>query len=657
MVRVPLGYFKARAHAESSLPVGFDGYRKAVTPGNLARVTHVNNPFFAPSRLEYQMPPFDRIEDEHYMPAFDRGILEQQSEVTAIANSAEPATFDNTVVALERSGRLLHRVSTVFFNKVSADTSPTLQDIQSQIAPKLAAHSDKIKLDTGLFVRIDSLYQRRNDLDLDSEALRLLERYHLDFVRDGAQLSVADKDQLKALNEQLSRLGTQFSQRQLAATNAAAVLVDDASELAGMGADAIETAASAAKARGESGKYLLTFNNFTHQRQLGSISNQKLRQRIYQNSIARGNDGSEHDSSALVLELARLRAQRAQLLGYSNHASYVIADQTAGDANSAVDILTSLAPKAISNARAEARERCEVLGTQELEPWDWLYANELLRKKRFNFDTDAMRPYLELERVLHDGVFYAASQLYGITFTERFDLPTYHPQVRVFEVQDTDGSPLGLFCADYYTRDTKNGGAWMNSLVRQSRLDEQLPVVVNNLNIPLPPAGQATLLSFTEVTTMFHEFGHALHGLFSQVTYPRFSGTSVPRDFVEFPSQVNELWSTWPQVLANFAVHHETGDTMPPQMLDRQLLCSTSHGTSCRPTLCPSLKILAKQCNDLRSVCCANTASTSNWFGHVIEVLILGIFLPADTQRDITHTFGARSLMHSLWSGSNPTVD
>lgn len=494
---------------------------------------------------------------------------EHSAEVAAIATNSHPPTFDNTVAELERSGRLLTRVATVFFNKTSAHTDETLREIQSQVAPRLAAHDDAIKLDPQLFARLDDLHTRRDALNLDAESQQLLERVHLDFVRAGANLSDADKERLKQLNEELSSLSTTFSQNLLAETNAAAVLVDDRAQLDGLSDDAISAAGAAAQARGETGKFLLTFNNFTNQAVLATLSDPEVRRRVFQASISRANSGGEHDNSGVALRMVKLRAQRARLLGYPDHASYVIEDQTAGSAEAAESMLRKLVPAAVANARAEAAERAEAMGHDTIAPQDWSYAAGIVRRRRFDFDASQLRPYFPLEQVLHDGVFWAAEKLYGVSFVERFDLAMYHPDVRVFEVFDADGSALGLFCGDYFTRDSKNGGAWMNCLVKPSKLLDQAPVVTNNLNIPKPAEGQTALLTSSEVKTMFHEFGHALHGLFSAVTYPRFSATSVPRDFVEYPSQVNELWKTWPEVLHNYARHHETGEVMPQELVDK----------------------------------------------------------------------------------------
>jgi len=538
-------------------------------------VTDTNNPFFTPSTLPYQLPPFAAINESHYLPAFERGMADQLAEVDAIASNPEPVTFDNTIVALEKTGDILHRALRVFYSVVSANTNPEIQEIQKAVAPKFAAHNDAIRLNDRLFTRVKDLYDRLDELDLDAEQQWLLRRYHLDFVRAGAELSNEDKDRLKAFNAEISTLSTQFSQNQLAATNEAAVILDDVSELDGMSGDAISAASKAAESRGLDGKYLLTFSNFSVHPQLANLTDPAVRERVYRASITRGNSGGDTDNSATLLRLVKVRAERARLLGYDNHAEYTIADQTAGTPQAALDMLRRLAPAAVANVHAEAAERAKVLGQDAIAPQDWSFATEKLRKERYDFDAGELRPYLQLERVLQDGVFYAANQVFGLTFTERPELLSYLPEVRVFEVFDADGEALGLFCADFFTRDSKNGGAWMNSFVNQSHLTGDKAVVSNNLNIPKPPEGQEALLTFDEVTTMFHEFGHALHGLFSNVTYPRFSGTAVPRDFVEFPSQVNEMWSTWPEILPNYAKHHETGEPMPQELIDRLLESQT----------------------------------------------------------------------------------
>jgi peptidyl-dipeptidase Dcp len=520
------------------------------------------NPFFAPSPLPYRLPPFAEISEEHYAPAFERGMAEQLEEVEAIAASADPPTFDNTVAALERSGQLLNRVSRVFFNQASSDTNPAVQEIQKDVTPKLAQHSDAIHLDRRLFARIRAI----STDELDAEQRWLLERYVTDFVRAGAELAPADQDRLRSLNEQLSTLSTRFEQNLLADTNASAIVIEDAAELDGLSEDAIKAAAETARSRGLDGKYVITLGLPTGQPALSDLVNRDLRERVHRASTQRG----QRDNAELVVQMAGLRAERAALLGYANHAEYVVADQTAPGTRAVTEMLGKLTPAAVANAHREADELREVAGF-DIAAWDWSFYAEKVREARYAIDSRQMRPYFELDRVLRDGVFHAAHKLYGVDFTERADLTGYHPDVRVFEVSDEDGSPLGLFLGDFYARASKRGGAWMNSLVTQSELEGTRPVVVNNLNIAKPPGGEPTLMTFDQVNTMFHEFGHALHGLFSAVRFPRFSGTSVPRDFVEYPSQVNEMWAVWPEVLANYARHHETGEPMPQELVDRML--------------------------------------------------------------------------------------
>ncbi len=533
------------------------------------------NPFFAPSTLPYQLPAFDKIKNEDYTPAFTEGMRQQIAEVDAIANSADAPSFDNTIVAMERSGQLLTRVSNVFFNLTGANTNDAMEAIQLDLSPKLSAHNDAILLNGKLFQRVKTLYDARDSLGLDAESKRLLERYHTDFIRAGAQLSDADKEKLKALNSQLATLSTTFSQNVLKETNAGAVVVDDRAELAGLSDNQIAAAAEAAKARNLPGKYVIALMNTTSQPSEASLENRALRQRLYEASVNRGSHGGEFDNREVIIKIAKLRAERAALLGYPNHATYVLEDETARTTTAVNKLLSDLAPPAVANARREAADMQKLIdkdkGGFKLAAWDWAYYAEKVRQQRYDFDEAQLKPYLELDSVLQNGVFYAANQLYGLTFKERKDLPVYNPDVRVFEVFDADGQPLALFLADMYARGNKRGGAWMNEYVSQSGLFGTKPVVANHLNIPKPPEGQPTLLTFDEANTMFHEFGHALHGMFSHVKYPRFSGTNVPRDFVEYPSQVNEMWATWPSVLANYAKHYQTGAPMPKELLDKVL--------------------------------------------------------------------------------------
>ena len=532
-----------------------------------------HNPFAAPSTLPYQLPPFDKIHDDDFAPAFAAGMAEERREIDAIAANPDKPTFDNTIIAMEKSGAMLNRVSSVFFNLTSSNTNETLEKVQADVAPKLAAHRDAIYLNPRLYARVKALYNTRRLLGLDPQSARLLERYHTRFVRAGAELSDAQKAQLRDYNQQLSQLSTQFEQNLLKGTNAAAVVVDTRAELDGLSDAEISTAAEAAKARGLEGKYVITLQNTTGQPALAQLNNRALREKIFKASIGRCNHGSPYDNTVVVKQIVALAAKRAALLGYPSHAAYVLEDETAKTPEAVNRMLGQLAPAAVANAKRDLAQMQKLADAEhagfKLAAWDWAYYAEKLRKAQYDFDESQMKPYLELDAVLHNGLFYEAHELYGLTFKERTDLPVYHPDVRVFEVFDKDGSKLALFLVDYYKRDSKIGGAWMNEYVSQSDLLGTRPVVVNNLNIPKPAAGQPTLLTFDEVTTMFHEFGHALHGMFSDVKYPYFAGTAVPRDFVEFPSQYNEMWATDPDVLKHYAKHYKTGAPMPRALLDK----------------------------------------------------------------------------------------
>jgi len=531
------------------------------------------NPFFAVSPLPYHMPQFDKITDAHYAPAFAEGMRVQMTEVQAIANNPKPATFDNTIVAMERSGALLTRVSNVFFNLAGTNTDDQMEAIERDLAPKLAAHSDAIMLNEKLFKRIKSLYDKRAVSGLDAESKHLLERYYTDFVRAGANLSAADKDKLKAMNGELAALATTFSQNVLKEANAAAVIVDTRAELDGLSDEAIKAAADAAKARGLDGTYLIAIKNTTGQPFEADLTNRALRKRLYEASVSRGSHGGEFDNRIVVQKLAKLRAERAALLGYANYSAYAAEDETVKTTGAINQLLSELAVPAVANAKREAAAMQEIVDAEKggfkIAAYDWSFYTEKVRKAKYNFDESQLRPYFELNSVLKNGVFFAANKLYGISFKERKDLPVYNPDVRTFEVFNADGKPLALFIIDFYARSNKRGGAWMNEYVNQSKLLGYKPVVANQHNIPKPPPGQPTLLTFDEVNTLFHEFGHALHGMFSDVRYPRFAGTNVPRDFVEYPSQVNEMWAVWPEVLANYAKHYQTGAAMPKQLLDK----------------------------------------------------------------------------------------
>ena len=504
------------------------------------------------------------------MPAFEAGMREHDVEVRAIADSAAAPTFDNTIVALERSGRTLTRVSKVFGNLAQSTTNPTMQKIEADIAPQLAKHQDGILLDPKLFARVHTLYEQKKTLGLDPIAMRLLERYHLDFVRGGANLNDADKVKLRALNEEESTLTTKFSELVLKDTNAGATIIDDVKDLDGMSATDIDAAAAVASARGLTGKWVLGMINTTGQPALGSLKNRALREKIFKTSVARCTHG-EVDTRPIVARLAQLRAQRAKLLGFPSAAAFILDDQMAKTPDAAMKLLNQIGPGATRRARAEIADMQAVIdkekGGFKLEPWDWAFYAEKVRKAKYDLDDAQIRPYFELDHVLKDGVFFAAHQLYGITVKQRTDLPVYNPDVRVWEIFDGDGSTIGLIYTDYFARESKHGGAWMDSFVDQSDLLGLRPVIVNVLNIPKPAAGQPALLTFDEVTTMFHEFGHGLHGLFSRVQYPYMSGTSTPRDFVEFPSQFNENWALEASVFANYAKHYQTGAAMPGELV------------------------------------------------------------------------------------------
>ncbi|MEI6295670.1 MAG: M3 family metallopeptidase [Actinomycetes bacterium] len=529
------------------------------------------NPFAAVSTLEYEMPPFALIKDEHYLPAFYGGMEEQLAEVDAII--AQPdVTFENTIVALEKSGRTLLRVTLVFFNKSSSDTSDLLDAIEEEIAPKLAAHSDAIRLNPLLWSRVVKIYNERSTLGLEPEDLRLVELYYKDFHFAGAHLNSEERVELKTLNEELSKLEAEFSRKVLADTNDSAIVVDSIAELSGLSDNEIAGAKAAAEARGLNDKYLIDAVNYSGNPALATLTNRDMRERIMQASLARSNRDNENDTKSVLVAMTKLRARRATLFGAKSHAEYITSENTAKSPENIHVMLRKIAKSAAANVKKEGEVLQEAINAAgeafSLQSWDWDLYSELVRAEKYQVDTAALKPYFELEKTLWDGVFFAATKLFGVTFKERPDIVTYHPEARAFEVNNEDGSKLGLFIGDFYTRDSKRGGAWMNNLVDQNFLFGQLPVVVNNLNIVKPPEGEPTLLSFDFLTTLFHEFGHALHGLFSQAKYPRTSGTNVERDFVEFPSQVNEMWIFWPEVVNNFAVHYQTGEKLPQSIID-----------------------------------------------------------------------------------------
>ena len=535
--------------------------------------TDSDNPFFVESTLPYGMPHFDLIKDEHFTPALERGMAEQMTEVLAIAENPEPPTFENTIVALEQTGQMLKRTRRVFSNLTSTDTNDALKAVQTEMSPKLTAHGDNIRLNEDLFGRILAIYEARDSLGLDAESVRLVEQYYLDFKRAGAELSAEEKVRFREINTRLSEIGTKFGQNVLDEVNDSAVVVDTREELAGLTDAQIDSAASEATARGLDGKYVITLKNTTQQPPLAVLENRDVRQRIQEASAARGSRGNEFDTRAIVVEVLQLRSERAQMLGYETHADFALEIQTAQTVDAVNKMLNQLGPRAYANVEKEAADLQAVIDATEEEPfeleaWDWLYYTEKLRKERYDLDASQLKPYFEVNRVLEDGVFFMAEHLYGLTFEERPELPVYNDDVRVFEAF-LDGEAIGLFLFDPFARASKRGGAWMNAYVSQSHLLGEKPVVGNHQNIVKAPDGEPTLMTLDEVETMFHEFGHAAHGLFSNAKYPRFSGTSVPRDFVEYPSQVHEMWMYWPEVLANYAVHYETGEPIPQDLLDK----------------------------------------------------------------------------------------
>jgi len=560
--------------ARSALPIGclawvFASLRLAAqTP---AAPTPSSNPFLTASPLPFQAPPFDRIKDSDYAPAIEEGMKRQIAEVEAIARNPEPPTFANTIEALEKTGEVLTRVAKVFFNLAQSNTNDTLQKVRAEEAPRLAAHQDAIFLNAKLFARVKALYDRRNALGLDPESRFLLERYQRNFVRAGAELSEEDQAKVRALNEEEAKLTTGFTDKVLADTNASAVVVEERSALDGLSEGEIAAAAEAAKERGLAGKWVLTLQNTTQQPPLSSLTNRALRQRLLQASEPRGNHGGENDTKALVARLARLRAEHARLLGFSNAAAYILDDQMAKTPQNAERLMTDLVPAGAAKARGEAAKMQKLIDAEKggftLTAADWEFYAEKVRKAEYDLDESQVKPYFELDRVLRDGVFFAANRLYGITFRERKDIPVYQPDVRVFEVIDADGKPLALYYGDYFSRPNKSGGAWEDSFVDPSGLLGTKPVVFNVTNFTKPAPGQPALLSFEDVTTLFHEFGHALHGMFANVRYPTL--INVPRDWVEFPSQFNEHWALEPAVLGNYAKQHRTGEPMPQALVEK----------------------------------------------------------------------------------------
>ncbi|MGO4957346.1 M3 family metallopeptidase [Luteococcus sp. Sow4_B9] len=542
-----------------------------------------SNPLTFCSERAFGLPDFGSLTPQHYREAIEEGMAHHEQEIAAIARNSDAPSVENTVIALERSGRVLNHARRILANKVAADSTEELRELDAELAPRLAAHADAVLLDPDLFERIAIVHSQLSELDLDPETEQLVKLTHDRSWLAGAGLPEEKKARLRELNQELSRLTTDYQRKLLADTNESAVPFTSADELDGLNEGQLSACAQAARDRGLDG-WLVTHTLFSDHPYNAQLVRRESRRRIHQASTARCRRGNEHDTSALVLRITALRAERAALLGHPNHASAALADQTARTLAAVDEMVYPLAGPALANLHKEAQILQEALDahqasvgepTHPLEPWDWSYWAERVRSTEHQVDTAQLRPWFELERVLHDGVFWTATQLFGITFTARPDIVTYHEEARAFEVKDADGSTLGLFILDVFTRDSKRGGAWMNNLVEQNRLFDELPVVCNNLNVPKPAPGEPVLLSLDEVTTLFHEFGHALHGLLSDVTYPSLSGTHVPRDFVEFPSQVNEMWITWPEVVNHYARHHETGDPIDPEVLRRMATSST----------------------------------------------------------------------------------
>ena len=531
-----------------------------------------SNPFYAPSKLPFNAPPFDRIQDRDYQPAIEAGMAQQLAEINRIADDPAPPTFENTFVAMERSGRLLDRAWAAFNCVSEANTNPVLQDAKTALAPALAAHRDAIHLNAKLFARLTEVYQKRAALKLDPESLRLVEIEYDEFIHSGANLSAANKERLKKLNKEESALADAFTKKLLAAAKAGRYLTADRAALAGLGEAQLAAAAQDAKSRNAEG-YLIPLQNTTRQPVLSSLSVRATRESIFRNSWERAERGDPNDTRSTIARLAQIRAQRAELLGSPNHAAWVLKDQMAKTPEAALEFMAALVPVATATVQSEAKDIQAAIDAQHagfaLQPWDWALYSEQVRKAKYDLDEAEIKPYFELDNVLEAGVFYAANQLYGISFKERKDIPVYEPDVRVFEVADADGKPLALFYCDYFKRDNKNGGAWMSQFVDQSTLLGTLPVVYNIANLPKPAPGEPALISFDDVTTMFHEFGHGLHGMFANTRYPSLSGTATARDFVEFPSQFNEHWAMYPAVFNHYAKHYKTGAPMPAALVEK----------------------------------------------------------------------------------------
>jgi peptidyl-dipeptidase Dcp len=549
------------------------GYASVILKTDTVKTHQRINPFFAPSKLPFQAPPFDKIKESDYLPAFEKGMEQQLVEINKIADNPAPPTFNNTLIKLEESGQLLSRVSQVFNAVASANTDSELQKIQEMEAPKLAAHGDAIFLNDKLFQRVKAIYMERNQLKLDHESLKLVSYYYDRFVHSGANLSPEDKAKLKKLNEEEATLSAKFVNKLLGGTKGGALVVDDKSDLSGLTTAEIEAAAQAASDRGLKGKWVIPLQNTTQQPYLQSLNNREIRKKLFEASWNRCEKNDENDTRSVIERIAKLRAEKARLLNYSNYAGWVLENQMAKTLQAVNKFLANLVPATLDNEKKEAGELQDYIYKSgqnfKLEPWDWNYYAEKLRKEKFDLDDSQIRPYFVLNNVLEKGIFYEAHELYGLTFKELHNIPVYQKDVRVFEVFDKDGSPLALFYADYFKRDNKSGGAWMDNFVQQSKLLGTKPVVYNVTNFTKPAPGQPALLSYDDVTTMFHEFGHALHGMFANEKYPSLSGTNVPRDFVEFPSQFNEHWALYSKVLEHYALNYKTGKPIPQELVDK----------------------------------------------------------------------------------------
>ncbi len=535
--------------------------------------TASNNPLFKESVLPYQTVPFDKLKDNHFKPALLEGMKQQMTEIGSIANNTEPATFENTMVAMEKSGRLLSRASSAFYALTSANTNDKLKAVQQEMAPRMAQHRDAIFLNEKLFARVDTIYKQLSKLELDDESKKLVEYYYNEFKMAGADLSPEKKTELKALNEEEATLTTKFRNQLLDAGKNGAVVIEDVKQLDGLSQAELDAAQESAKGRDLSGKWLLSLQNTIQQPALQSLKNRETRQKLFEASLRRTEKSDSNDTRKTLTRIAKIRADKAKLMGYKNYAEWKLQDQMAKSPQAVQQFLSKLVTPAVNKAKGELKDIQAMINKQQdtftAQAWDWNYYAEQVRKEKFDLDESLIKPYFEINTVLEKGIFYTATKLFGITFKERTDIPVYHEDVRVFEVFDKDSSELALFYFDPYKRDNKSGGAWMGNFVEQSKLLGTKPVIYNVCNYTKPAEGQPALISFDDVITMFHEFGHATHGLFANQTYPSLSGTNVARDFVELPSQINEHWALYPEVLKNYAVHYQTGEPMPQDLIDK----------------------------------------------------------------------------------------